>query len=250
MMLETLTALKRKRTQILAANLGYFLVLLALSFFLFFRSRSIAVYVAGLAALAVYLLLIRPMTGNYKKALRGAILRYGVCDGMTDFSYAPREGFKASDLITSGMVNTVSDKAFLSREKVTARRGALQLEMADVTFPIRERGLNAMSSGLFIRIFHPGASFPELMIRAGQLDDLPLEGKALSLLKEMASFVPGNLYLNTAGDVLYVFFRGRFAGFKLNPLLELTENTLRANPLPEADQSLRLAKILAQTERA
>ena len=70
-MKEAAAALNRRRTLVLAANLGYFLALAALGFFLFFRSRSAAVYVTALAALAVYLLLIRPMTERYKAALRG-----------------------------------------------------------------------------------------------------------------------------------------------------------------------------------
>ena len=245
-MKEAAAALNRRRTLVLAANLGYFLALAALGFFLFFRSRSAAVYVTALAALAVYLLLIRPMTERYKAALRGEILRNGVCGGFTDVTYAPREGFKAADFLESGLVNTLSEKAFLSREKVTGRRGELRMEMADVTFPVRENGLNNICSGLYIRMSRPGAAFPAVTVRAGQTDETPLEGRALALLKEMASFVPGSLYLNTEGDTLHIFFRGRFIAFRINPMMQITESTLRVDPLPETDQALRLALMLAR----
>lgn len=128
------------------------------------------------------------------------------------------------------------------------------LEMADTTFPILENGRNAMSSGLYIRLSRDGASFPEFTVRSGQIDEVDLPAKALALLREMASFVPGNLYIVSRGDAMHVFFRGRFVGFQINPLMNLTEKTLQANPLPEADQSLHLALLLirkgpARTER-
>ena len=74
---------------------------------------------------------------------------------------------------------------------------------------------------------------------------LSLSGKAAALVREMASFVPGNLYLHADGETLHVFFRGRFVGFSINPLMNLSERILRANPLPEAEQALRLALMLA-----
>ena len=242
-MAETLSALRRQRTLVLGLNLVYFLALLALGVTVFLRSRAGALGVA--AALAVYLLLVRPMTERYKRAIRAAILEYGVCDGMTDVTYAPREGFTAGEFLSSGLINTVSDKAFLSREKVTARRGDMALTMADVTFPIREGGRNAMSSGLYIRLQKPGAVFPALTISADDTEGLSLSGKAAALVREMASFVPGNLYLHADGETLHVFFRGRFVGFSINPLMNLSERILRANPLPEAEQALRLALMLA-----
>ena len=242
----TLAGLKRQRLRVLSANLVYFLALFALGVALFLRSRGGVLYGAVLMALAVYLLLVRPMTERYKRAIRRAILEYGVCDGLTDMTYEPKAGFTAEEFLASGLVNTVSGKAFLSREKVTGRRGEMNFAMADVTFPIRENGRNAMSSGLYIRLTRQGASFPDLTVRAGDTDGLPLPGKAAALLREMASFVPGNLYLRSENNALHVFFRGRFVAFPVNPLLNLSEKTLRANPLPEADQALRLALLLAQ----
>ena len=134
-MKEAAAALNRRRTLVLAANLGYFLALAALGFFLFFRSRSAAVYVTALAALAVYLLLIRPMTERYKAALRGEILRNGVCGGFTDVTYAPREGFKAADFLESGLVNTLSEKAFLSRERSPAAGASFGWKWRTSPFP-------------------------------------------------------------------------------------------------------------------
>ena len=247
-MKETLASLQKRRVTVLSVNLLYFLALAALGFFLFFRSRSTALFAAALAALAVYLLLVRPMTEDYKRAVRRAVLEFGVCGSLSEFTYEPKAGFSAAEFLTSGLVNTVSDKAFFSREKVTARRGDMRLAMSDVTFPIRERGLNAMSSGLYLRLTRPGAAFPALTVRAGDAEDLPVSGKAAALLREMASFVPGNLYLNTVGDTMHVFFRGRFIGFRINPLLQLTEKTLRSDPLPEAEQSLRLALMLSRKD--
>ena len=243
-MSEALASLRRQRTAVLGANLVYFLALLALGANLFLRDTGPEVWVFAVPALAAYLLLIRPMTERYKRALRGAILTYGVCAGLSEMSYDPKQGFSAEEFLASGLVTTVSAKAFLSREKVSGRRGALSLEMADTTFPILENGRNAMSSGLYVRLRRDGASFPEFTVRAGRTDGLALPAKASALLREMASFVPGNLYINSRGDSIHLFFRGRFIGFQINPLADLTEKTLQANPLPEADQSLRLALML------
>lgn len=241
---EVLSALRRQRAAVLSANLVYFLALLFLGVNLFLRDVGTALWYFALPALAAYFLLVRPMTKRYQCALRGAILKYGVCSGLSEMTYDPKKGFSAEEFLASGLVTTVSSKAFLSREKVTGRRGALSLEMADTTFPILENGRNAMSSGLYVRLSRDGASFPEFTVRAGQTGEAVLPANAAALLREMASFVPGNLYISSRGDTMHVFFRGRFIGFQINPLADLSEKTLQANPLPEADQSLRLALML------
>ncbi len=243
-MSSELAALQKKRLAMMLSNLLYFLVLLVLGYLLLIRGMGGKAYAAA-AVLAVYLLLLRPMTNRYKTAVREAILRRTVCRGLTDVTYEPGKGVSAEEFLASGLVNTLSEKSFLSREKVTGRKNTCAVTMADVIFPIRENGLNAMSSGLYLRLVRPGAAFPELTVRAGQTDDLPLKGPALSLLEEMAAFIPGNLYMRAGADELHLFFRGRFVGFQVNPLMNITENTLRNDPIPELQQALRLSQMLA-----
>jgi len=43
-----------------------------------------------------------------------------------------------------------------------------------------------------------------------------------------------------------VILRGRFLGFKINPLMDVTENTLSKDPLPELGQILKLARQLCR----
>lgn len=241
---EILSELKKRRTILLLANIIYFLILLILGLFILVRGRRGIWYVAVAVTLLAYIFLIRPMISRYRQAIRREIIKNGVCREMEKTTYDPKAGFTVEEFRASGLVNTVSDKAFLSREKVSGRMGRLQFVMADVTFPIRENGRNAMSNGLYLKVTGENAEFPILTVRAGQTDNLQIQEKAASLLKEMTSFIPGNLYIQSQPHELHLFFRGRFVCFHVNPLMNITDNTLKTNPLPELQQSLQLAQAL------
>ena len=43
---------------------------------------------------------------------------------------------------------------------------------------------------------------------------------------------------------LPLLLRGRFLGFRINPLMRINEATLGVNPFPELAQALRLARLM------
>ena len=43
-----------------------------------------------------------------------------------------------------------------------------------------------------------------------------------------------------------ILVRGRFLGFRINPLMQLTESTLNASPLPELKPLLELLRRMAR----
>lgn len=127
-------------------------------------------------------------------------------------------------------------KAFLSRELVTACKGGFRLKMADVTFPVRKDGLNAMFNGMLLHITGDSATFPELRLTSGETDVPPA---ARALLEQL----PGEYSLRAGRQGLYLLLRGRFIGFPVNPLLHITEKTL------EAACGMRLAQVLSVPEK-
>lgn len=242
-MKETVAKLKKARLMVLLANLVYFLAVLALGFLIFVKGRGGLLY--GLAAVAVvaYLMLIRPLTSRYKRTAREGLLRENVCRDMNDFSYRPKEGFTAQEFRESGLMAGDTGKAFLSRELVTARRGGIRLKMADVTFPVKKDGLNAMFNGLLLHVTNDGVTFPELSLTSDG-PDAPVLTAARSLLEQLR----GEFRLLSGSQGLYLLLRGRFVGFPVNPLLHITEKTMQVSLLPEADCAMRLAQVLSMRE--
>ena len=66
------------------------------------------------------------------------------------------------------------------------------------------------------------------------------------LLEQACSYIPGSLYLRTQGDEMEILVRGRFLGFRINPLMQLTESTLNASPLPELKPLLELLRRMVR----
>ena len=238
-MKETVAKLKKARLTVLLANLIYFLAVLALGFLIFVKGRGGLLYGLVAAALAAYLALIRPLTARYKRTARESLLRENVCRGMSDFTYLPKAGFTAREFQEAGLMAGDTGKAFLSRELVTARKGSFRLKMADVTFPVRKDGLNAMFNGLLLHITSDSAAFPELRRTSDDETDVPPAARAL--LEQL----PGEYSLRTGSQGLYLLLRGRFIGFPVNPLLHITEKTMETALLPEAAYGMRLAQVLS-----
>ena len=239
-MKETVAKLKKARLTVLLANLAYFLVVLALGFLIFVKGRGGLLYGLVAAALAAYLVLIRPLTARYKRTAREGLLRENVCREMSNFVYRPKEGFTAQEFQEAGLMAGDTGKAFLSRELVTARRGGFRLKMADVTFPVKKDGLNAMFNGLLLHITNDGVTFPELSLTSDE-SDAPVQTAAKALLEQLR----GEFRLRAGPQGLYLLLRGRFVGFPVNPLLHITEKTMRAELLPEAACAVRLAQVLS-----
>lgn len=244
-MKEAVQALKRQRIRMLLVNLAYFIVLLLLGALLFLKNAAAGTtgYLLAAACLAGYLLLVRPMSRRYAGAVREAILRHAVCAGLTDFNYRPKDGAAAETVRACGLVPASAD-AFVSRERVTGSCGTMAVEMADVTFPVIEDGRNAMFSGAFAQLVWPGARFAPITVRAGETRGLSLPGQQMELLEKLGELIPGSLYLKAGGETLTVLLRGRFLGFRVNPLMQISEQTLGANPFPELGQVIRLARLM------
>ncbi len=241
-MREALESLRRRRAGVLLLNLAYFLALLAVGALAFFGSPAAWALIA--VCVAAYLLAVRPATRRYTAAARGAILEHAVCAGVADFQYSPGEGVPAGAVRASGLLADNSGKAFMSREHVTGRAEGLELELADVTFPIVEDGRNAMFSGSCVLLRCPGAELPDVTVQKGELEGLGLPGAQTRLLEELGALIPGSLYLRAEGERLTLLLRGRFLGFRINPLMRINEATLGVNPFPELAQALRLARLM------
>lgn len=243
-MTGTLATLRRKRTGVFLLNLVYFLALLGLGVLLFLRGQTGAVYILVAVCVVLYLLVVRPMTKRYVGQVRSAILSGTLGSLLEGYAYDPKGGVTARQVQDTGLVPTSSPKSFFSREHVTGHQGPIQVEAADVTFPIREGRMNAMFSGCYLRLNWPGASLPALTVRQRVGDDQDLPFKQRALLEEIGGFIPGNFYLKTGGETAEVLLRGRFLGFRINPLLPLSEQILTTSPLPELELLLRLLRLM------
>lgn len=238
-------SLRRRRNGIILLSLGYFLGLLAVGVAVFLRGAGpTAAYGLITLCVAVYLLLVRPAIRRYTGAVREAVLEHVVCRDLEGFSHSRREGISPQAVRDSGLLADNSEKAFVSREHITGHRGGMELELADVAFPIVEEGQNSMFNGACILLRWPGAGFPALEVRRGDLEGLRLPKNQLELLEDLGALIPGNLYLRAEGDAMTVLLRGRFLGYPVNPLMPITEKSMAANPFPEAGQLMTLAGLM------
>lgn len=244
-MTEAIQALRRQRVQMMLVNLVYFLALLTLGMLLFLTDAvgSVLGYLLVAVCLGGYFLLVRPMSKRYVNAVREAVLRYSVCSVLTNFRHQVKEGVSAQTVRASGLVTASADN-FLSREHITGSCATMAVEMADVTFPIIEDGRNAMMSGAFVQITWPGAEFAPVTVKAGQLEELSLPKQQMALLEALGELIPGSLYLKAEGETLTLLLRGRFLSFHVNPLVQINEKTLGANPFPELEQAIKLARLM------
>lgn len=234
--------LSRRRTGIFLLNLLYFLALLGLGILLFLQGQTGAAYLVVIGCLVLYLLLVRPMTKRYVKLVRQEILNGTLGEVLEDFTYQEKSGVTARQVQDSGLIPTTSPKSFYSREHITGRQGDILVEAADVTFPIQEGKLNAMFSGCYICLTWPGVTLPELTVHRSEHSGLSLPHKQKELLDQLCSYIPGNLYLSMHGERAELLLRGRFLGFRINPLMPVEEGCLKESPLPELELALRLMR--------
>lgn len=238
-----LEALRRKRLTVFLASLLYFAALLAVGVLVFLRGVS-GTPALALAAVCVaaYLLAVRPLVSRYKGELRGAILANSAGRRLTNYRHEPKSGLPREALEETGLV-PVPLAALHSREHILGMAGMAEAELADVAFPIREDGRNAMFNGCCIRLRRPGARFAPLRVEAGNLEKLQATPQQKALLEKLGEAIPGSLYLRMEGERLDILLRGRFLGFPVNPLMAVTERTLAADPLPELEAAIRLAQL-------
>lgn len=234
--------LSRKRLGVFALNLIYFLALLGLGVLLFLQGALEGAYWLVAACLVLYLLVVRPATKRYIRLVRREILESTLGQTLEDYQYEEKGGVTPRQVQDSGLVPTTSPKSFFSREHITGRQGDIQVEAADVTFPIQQGKLNAMFSGCYLCLTWPGAQLPDVTVRRGSVSELSLPLKQKQLLEEMCAFIPGNLYLHTHGQQAELLLRGRFLGFRINPLMPVSEPT--ESPLPELELALRLVRLM------
>lgn len=240
---EALRSLRQQRVRMLLINLVYFLALLGLGVWIFLRDGAGAAgFLLAAVCAAAYLVLVRPVRQRYLTSLRREILCRGVCRQLTDVRYEPRGGVPADRVQAAFPFG--SAEAFMSREHLTGRMGTLEAELADVTFPFVEGKRNAMFSGVFLQLTWPGSAFAPLSVDAGSREGLDLPRAQLELIEQLDAFVPGSLYLRAGGETLTALLRGRFLGFRINPLMTVHKQTLEDNPLPELDQAIRLTQLM------
>ncbi len=243
-MAESLAALQRRHKSLLLMNLLYFLTLLALGVLFFLKGfGGAAAYVLAALCAAGYLLLVRPAQKRYAGEVREALLRHTVCAGLDGLTYEPKGGVTAEDVQASGLFPAIRPNAFVSREHITGQAGPVRVELADVTFPIAENGLNAMFSGAFVELTWPGAELPETTVRSGETD-AELPKKQMTLVRELGELIPGSLYLHSGGEKLTLLLRGRFLGFPVNPLMSPARINQTADPFPELARAMELMRLM------
>ena len=239
-----LEVFRKKRKNVLLLNLVYFIVLLIIGVFLFLTGAGRWIWIPAAAAVAFYLVSARPARAAYERELREAILKHSVLRELDEAVYDRSSGIDPEYLVRAGFVSAINDSAFLSREHIRGKSRKLQVEMADVTFPFRENGLNKMFNGCLIHITTPGKEYTPLSIFRGETrEDTELTPREEKLIDRLGSFIPGSLYLHREGGTLDVLLRGRFIGFTINPLEEVTEAVFRSDPLPELKTALELASL-------
>ena len=237
---EELKELKAQRVRILLTNIAYFTALLIVSLFMLFKNAGQWIYLPVAALVVFYIFIDRPMLKGFEQSLRAAILKYGVFNNLDEWSYEPKKGLSPDIIKDAGFINVIKSSSFLSRELIRGNKGKIQVEIADVTFPIYEGGFNKMFSGCLMHITVPGAKMEEMDVRAGDVSQLK-PGREKKLAAKLGEFIPGSLYLHRKGENLDVLLRGRFVGFQVNPLSEVRESTLGSDPLPELKTVLMLA---------
>lgn len=236
-----LQLLRRKRLAMILVNLSYFITILVVGTLVFLRGTSHA-YLLILACFGVYLLIIRPVVGRYRQVLRTEILASTLGQKLTDYVYRQKSGVDREQLQASGLV-PVPLSALHSREHIFGKIDKMQIELADVTFPVRVQSRNEMFSGCYIGLNCPGAKFPTCRVEAGILKEGDMSEQQRKLVENLGALIPGSLYLKMDKERMVLLLRGRFLGFSINPLEAVTERTLTSDPLPELDDAIRLAKV-------
>lgn len=248
---DAVRTLKRQRTRMLLANLVYFTVLLLVGAMLFLKNAVSGAVgcLLVLGCLAGYLLLVRPMSRRYIQIVRETILRNTVCAELAEVAYCPKQGISLETLQACGVVQPSAD-TFMSREHISGTNGTMEVELADVTFPMIENGYNAMFNGVFVQLRWPGENFSPAMVERGETGSLCLPKQQKELIDQIGELIPGSLYLKAKGETLTLLLRGRFLCFRVNPLMQISEGTLGANPFPELEQALRLARLMRMSGRS
>ena len=238
----TLQELKRGRLQILILNLAYFLAIIGIGYALFIKNAdSMWLYVLTVVFIVGYLVIVRPCTKRHVRDVRIAILKNTTFHDLRNVKYSPQEGVQLQQIINSRLINDEHPKSFISRQHIVGTMDGITVEVADVSFPIHEKGMNNFFSGLYMHLYQPRASCSPLDVREGKLNQLQeIQPQQKKILTDLCSFIPGNCYLHMEGEQADLLLRGRFIDYRINPLLEIVEKTLTADPLPEVKQVIKL----------
>ena len=239
----TVQVLKKRRVRMILINLLYFIALLVIGLVMFFGNAGYMIYIPAAAAVLTYIFFIRKLLKDYEYDLREAILRGSVMGHLEDPVYDRKGGISYQYLLDAGFINVINASSYLSRELIRGTREDMEVQLADVTFPVREDGLNKMFSGCLIHIESRSFQFEELDVRAGDYKAVA-EGEIRRLVKKLGSFIPGSLYLHSGGNTVDILLRARFIGFQINPLGEVSIKLLESDPLPELGQAISLAEML------
>lgn len=241
-MKDWLQKLRKERILVFGCGIAYFLVLLAAGTLVFLKDVAYDnALVAG--CLGIYLLAVRPVLSHYQRLLRRAMLEIHLGKYLNQLIYEPKQGFSQKELEETGLT-PVPLKSYLSREKFRGKAGIFRVSAADVTFPFHNGNLNEMFNGCAVCLETDFGEFPPLRMEAGVWKAGEPDSRTQALAEEIGSLVPGSLYLNTQGNRMSVILRGRFLGYRINPLMDVSERTLSADPLPELKKILALARNL------
>jgi hypothetical protein len=237
----TLRQLQRGRIQIFLLNLAYFVSILIIGYALFVKNADNQwLYFLAVIFVLGYLIVVRPRTRKHIRNIRHAVLNNTTLRKMKQVKYTPQEGVSLEQIKKSGLIHDENPRSFVSRQHITGRIDGISVEMADVSFPIHEKGKHSIFSGLYLHLCKKNAECRPLGVVSGDLHQIQIGQQQGKILQELCSFIPGNCYLHMEGDHADLLLRGRFIDYRINPLLEIVEKTLISDPLPEISQMIQL----------
>lgn len=130
---DAVRRLEQHKRQIRIAIVAHAAVYLAaLALFCLRLHRAAAILAA--ANLAWYFLVYRRMTGAYAQSAAAANLQFGLCAGLSDFTYDPKRGITAEQFRQWAMLPLAQDdNALLCRSHFSAREQDMTLEGGEIT---------------------------------------------------------------------------------------------------------------------
>ncbi|WP_205703163.1 MULTISPECIES: hypothetical protein [Acutalibacteraceae] len=240
-----LESLQKARRQMLTANIAYFLALLAAGLLILYLTDERLRYLGIAVCISVYLTVVRPLGKRYRLSIREAVLKNIFGKKLKDYTYEPGRGIQKRQVADTDLFPMKSDKAFLSRELVCGSSGNCSVEIADVAFPICIDRQNEMFNGCFIQVEFQKTIHSSVCIKAGNVEEeREITYRTDKFLKKLASEY-GNIYLRVQENKLTMLCRGKFLGFRINPLYPVTSELFLFDPLPEFKKAMDLVQLMS-----
>lgn len=269
---EELQKKRRRNKMVRAANMAIYAAAAALFFPRSLRPVGLALMAAGLL---FHFLVTRRLAEAYREEAGRANLRFGLCAGLTGFTYTAKGGMSYRDFCAWDLAPILpGERSLLCRGAFTARDGPRFVTGQEATFHYqlpREagKGVRFLSGSLFTAGSPEGGGWlfarPDVLngaalaqfLQERQWESVPeaLEGWAVyrqadapelpeGVLRRVGNLKKTVSILRITGRGAAAFLNGRFYTGAKYPAIQPTEQLLRQNILPEWDSLLALFRQL------